>query len=64
MRRDFYVGISRAKQYLYIVADMTPEDATEAARILAGTDESGKQIKTKEGYGGIKRELSVIFDDD
>ena len=64
MRRDFYVGISRAKQYLYVVADMTPEDATEAARVLAGTDESGKQIKTKEGYGGIKRELSVIFEDD
>ena len=64
MRRDFYVGISRAKQHLYIVADMTPDDATEAARILAGTDENGKQIKTKDGYGGIKRELSVIFEED
>jgi hypothetical protein len=64
MRRDFYVGISRAKQYLYVVADMTSDDATEAARILAGTDENGKQIKTKEGYGGIKRELSVVFEDD
>lgn len=64
MRRDFYVGISRAKQYLYVVADMTSDDATEAAKILAGTDENGKQIKTKEGYGGIKRELSVIFEND
>jgi hypothetical protein len=64
MRRDFYVGISRAKQYLYIVADMTPDEATEAAIILAGTDDSGKPVKTKEGYGGIKRELSVVFEDE
>jgi len=64
LRRDFYVGISRAKQYLCVVAEMTKEDATIAAKILAGVDENGNQIKTKEGFSGIKRELDVIFDEE
>jgi len=64
LRRDFYVGISRAKQYLCVVAEMTEDDATVAAKILAGVDENGNQIKTKEGFGGIKRELCVIFDEE
>jgi Cdc6-like AAA superfamily ATPase len=64
MRRDFYVGVSRAKQVLYIIADMSLEEATIVANIIAGVDENGNQIKTKEGFGGIKRELSVDIEDD
>lgn len=46
--------------HLFVVADMINDETTAAAIILAGTSDKGKPI-TKEGYGGLKRELNVVL---